>query len=487
MASKYALSAAVIVEAILTAILLAGCGGGTSSSGPKSFTLASVPNIVRLFDANGGPWLPNGGRWYSYQQSDQVCTTGIGFPDGPLSPASCFVWLTDVLGANNQWISSQGPWWVDPNHQQLEGGNGFGLIHVVAFSQIPAALHEPVDMDGSTVQFTTRVSDDWVRPVAPSRAGDRPAHAYLWFQTGPRKVANCKIDSTIGENCTRQSDYIYTDNWQPSAELDQSSSLAGHAFKIALRSVDTDKWTCLGAGRNVKYDCLPFDQAIKQVALMGVVIGPVRPCPIQGVPGPRVTCDRALLSSNLTSYFNPGRFDLKDLKVTVDAAFSSPLKPANMRMCTSDKPAVNWNPICFASLPVNQQSGGGAVHYLIPKNGGALKVGLTLMNAPATFEASGPHLYISPPNNEPGQPEPSLYAGVADTNGSISRTLSLSRYQEGDLVSIYRWKEWLVFTKNGEAIHMTPSPCGATSSECPLTPFMSTHVDNDTKPTIYFQ
>jgi hypothetical protein len=241
----------------------------------------------------------------------------------------------------------------------------------------------------------------------------------------------------------------------------------------------------LGFGRNVKYDCLPFDKAIKQVAVMGVIVGPVLPCPISRPAGPGVTCDRTLLSTSLSPYFNPGRFDLRDFVIAADGANATTAKLLVLDYCARNKPGIFWSPICYATTSILKAD--GAVHYVIPKNSGALKFGLSSTTTTHSFEAAGPHLYVSPAGNEPGQTESTLYVGVADQSGSTSRTFSVTRYREGDLVSIYVWKDKIVFSKNGESIHMTPSPCDVDQRDCALIPFVSNHVNNNASTALYLQ
>jgi hypothetical protein len=473
----------VVIAEVLATLLISGCGLNSSTTlAPQTL---EVPPTVFVFDANGGPWLPNTGRWYSYQQSDLGCETGVGFPDGPLSPASCFVWLTDIFGAKNNWVSSQGPWWVDPNHQYLDQGTGFGFVHVVAFVQLPAAIKGTLNLNGTTVRLRTRISSGWSRPIATSREGEKPSRSYLWFQTSPRKVTNCSPNAQIGENCTRQSNYIFTDNWRADSALDQSSNEEGQAFEIKLNGLDASKWTCLGAGRNVKYDCLPFDQAIEQVSLMGVLQAPVLPCPISAPAGPGVTCDRTVLSNSTASFFNSGRFDLRDFTISIDETFSRLAHLIDFGYELDLKPATKWRPLRFAfTSPLKQ---GEAIHFVIPKDSKALKFGLTFNVYGHTFETAGPHLYISPANREPGQAEPSLYIGAADDSGAITRTLSVSRYKDGDRVSIYLWNDKLVFAKNGQAVHMTSSPCLQHGKNCALVPFYSTDLENLKTPLFYKQ
>ena len=490
MASTFARSAAVIAEAALACVLLSSCGSGSgndaNSGAPDAAAPAALqlPTSVQVFDANAGPWPTNNGRWYSYQQSDLPCVSGVGFPDTSVSPASCFAFLTDTLGTRGDWVRSQGPWWVDPNHAQLEGGNGFGLIHVVAFVQIPGAWQGPLTLEGTTVRLRTRISENWVRPVAPSRAGDLPARAYLWFQTYPRPLANCTEDLSIGENCTRQSNYIFNDGWQPTAALDQTSDAAGQGFAIAMRADQAARWTCLGAGQNVKYDCMPFEQAVQQVAVMGVILGPVRPCPTAPDAPAGSPCDRGILAGEPTAYFNPGRFELRDFAITIDTPWAGTALRAALRPEAGPKPAPLWNPLRYVQAQALKP--GKGVHLLVTQDMAAVRLGVSRSDSPESFDDAGPQVYISPAGMDPDPQSPTLYAQVADATGHYSRVAPLGTYAPGDRIALLLWRDQIVYTKNEEVVHMTPSPC-AGLPDCELNAFVSTHVDSAYTPAVYLQ
>jgi hypothetical protein len=395
---------AVIAEIFIFAFLLFTLEAHSSGvkKGEYKYVALESLNLSRnllAFDANAGPWPDNNGRWYSYRQSDDLCVNGWGFSDNTLSPASCFVWLTSKTSHKGQWVGSQGPWWVDPNHMKIAGGNGFGLIHVLAFTQLPGAWQGPLDLDRTTVRLRARISSDWLRPVAPSRFGDKEGRAYLWFQTYPRPVANCIIVPEIGENCTRQSNYIFTDGFNPAVALDQNSEEHGRAFAIPLRANEKNRWTCLGAGRNVKYDCMPFEDAVKQVAIMGVIFGPVRSCPLPvGAPA-SATCDREILSANPTTWFNHGRFELRDFSISFDEDRKTTAVLSAMHPSQHIKPAKLWNPIRLLKIPALES--GQGVHLVVTKNMQAVRIGLSKTKTLAGFDDAGPMAYISPAGGEP--------------------------------------------------------------------------------------
>ncbi len=484
----FARSAVATAEAVIACLLLSGCGSGDGADGGEPDAVApttlSLPTAVQVFDANAGPWPTNNGRWYTYQQSDQPCPSGVGFPDSSVSPASCFNFLTDMVGTRGDWVRSQGPWWVDPNHAQLAGGTGFGLIHVVAFAQLPAAWQGPATLDGTTVRLRTRISEDWVRPVASSRFGERPGRAYLWFQTYPRPVAGCTPEPTIGEDCTRQSNYIFSDGWQPAAALDQTASASGQGFAIEMRSAQAERWTCLGAGRNVKYDCMPFAQAVQQVAVLGVILGPVRACPTSPDAPPGSPCNREILAADPTAYYNPGRFDLRDFTITIDEPRAGLASRAALRPRSGPKPAPLWNPLRYLDGP--PLAPGQGVHLLVTEGMDAVRLGVSRTTAPNSFDEAGPQIYISPLDNEPNQQSPTLYVQVADTAGGYSRIARVNSYGQGDRIALLLWRDQVVFTKNDEVVHMTLSPC-AGLPDCRLNTFVSSHVDSRFAPAVYRQ
>ena len=152
-------------------LLLAGCGSGDVT--PEQQPIA--PH-VQVYRADLGGWAPNNGRWYSYVQSDNTCASGVGFPISWVSLAACFEWLTPNAGASGQWISSAGPWWIDPNHMVLPGGTGFGFINVLAFSQLPAGFRSGASLDETVVSFTARIDEHFSTVSADSREGRRKGH-----------------------------------------------------------------------------------------------------------------------------------------------------------------------------------------------------------------------------------------------------------------------------------------------------------------------
>ena len=87
---------------------------------------------VYIYDSTKGQRSGNLGKWYSYIQSDSPCPTIYGgFPTNSISPASCFFWLSDNNVENLDYIRSEGPWWIDPNHKSGTDLNGYGFVNVI--------------------------------------------------------------------------------------------------------------------------------------------------------------------------------------------------------------------------------------------------------------------------------------------------------------------------------------------------------------------
>jgi hypothetical protein len=464
------------------AVLASGCGGeqGNAPDMPGAAEL-TLPAVVHMFESSGGPWVGNNGRWYSYQQSDTPCTSFTGFSDNPYSPASCFTWLTDGAGARGNWVSSQGPWWVDPNHAQVGKGDGFGFIHVLAFTQLPAAWQGPIVLDGTTVRFRTRISSNWQRPVAPSRAGARPARAYLWFQTYPRHVPDCLPDPTIGENCTRQSDFIFTDDWRPEAALDQTSDSAGQAFEIPIRAADAPRWTCLGAGRNVKYDCMPFEQAVEQVAVIGVILAPVNSCQFLAGVDQDAPCDRAALARE-SGFFNPGRFELRDFTISIDKPRATQARRLTLASRLESAPV----PQATSSRHVNSVGleEGSGVHLVVAPDLGAMRVGLTRSTDAAPAEVLGPQLLLAGQDRGSDSADPNLQFRLPKDSSGNERQIPLAYYKAGDRLGLESWRQWILYTKNDEVIHMIPSPCRGMEL-CRLNVYITKESEDGTPISVY--
>ena len=498
MGCRFGLSAAATAKvcAVLgLAATLAACGGGSGGSDadnpPDSASpvvdaaSATAPDVVplstrvQLFDADLGRWQAPGGRWYSYQQSDAACASGIGFPTTYLSPASCFVWLTAEAGAQGQWVGSTGPWWIDPNHMALPGGTGLGFINVLAFVRLPAALEAPADLDDTTVAFEARVSNDFAIVVADSAAGRLKGHVHLWFQTAPRAVGNCTPDPQTGEDCTRQSDYILTGGWSDAYAIDLIAGTAGRMLTFRLSVADRANWTCLGRGLNVKYDCQDFGEALRNVVSVGFVIAPVAPCPTIANATGDPSCDRARVATNPGAYFNQGRFEHRAFKVTRNR-----IRPATARRKAAiaqaaTPPADGWSPLRYAAR--TSFGAGSGVQISLDNATPYTRIGLAITVGATTFEIAGPQLYAVPSSSPNGNV---LLVVTRSVGGAYDHIASTHSYTDGDTAGLHLDNGRLLFLRNGEVIYTAPSPCGDAAS-CELTPFRSTLPASVPQPAIY--
>lgn len=322
--------------AVFQAMVLVGCGGGNGTSGAVDVpaTVAISPDVY-VFKADLGGWKPNNGRWYSYPVSDQVCDLDVWYATSAISLASCFRFLTSGEGAAGQWVRSDGPWWVDPNHMQVPGGHGFGYLHVLAFTQMPAGYRSGTSLDDTEVSFTARIDEHFSTVLADSREGRRQGHVYLWFQTYPRPIARCTPDPQIGENCTRQSDYILTGGWDPAFEIDHLKPGQAGDFHFNLSAAQADQWTCLDHGVNVKYDCMGLPEALREVTAVGFVIAPVPPCPTVADETGQQRCDVQRIALAPAAHMAVGRFEVRGFSIrkrqprpSEAVRFSFALRPA---------------------------------------------------------------------------------------------------------------------------------------------------------------
>lgn len=117
---------------------------------------------------------------------------------------------------------------------------------------------------------------------------------------------------------------------------------------------------------------------------------------------------------------------------------------------------------------------------------GPAKMGLSRSRRASSSDAIGPSVYLSPNAGWLGQNLPTVFAQVAGPDGKFNRHLPLTSYDDNDRIGMLQWKDWIVFTKDDEVLHMTRSPCGK-SSICRLNAFVATHEDTATTPPVYVQ
>lgn len=460
--------------AAMQSLLATGCGGGAAPSGGETFAepaSITLSGSLNAFDSTTGRWRANNGRWYTYRQSREPCDTEFGgFPNNPVSPPSCFAWLSAEGGPGTGWVTAQGPWWVDPNHRQLPGGDGYGFVHVVAAAQIPAALFAPLDVVDTSVSFTIRRSASFSTVMASSRDGLRKGHVYLWFQTRARPVSGCSPDPTVGENCTRQSNYILTGRYDPKFELDSIAGAEVKDLSFMLSADDPTLWTCLGRGENAKYDCLPIDEALRSVAFIGLVLAPVAPCPALTAANGAQTCDLARIDADPTRYFATGTIELKDLKIRYPGRRDT---EAKLLSFPSAPPADRWtSPLPSASHVFGPGSG---LYLPRPISGGtmrAMRIGLSTQTSPATLEGAGLQLYLITAGSEPGMTEDQIRFVRRSDDGRYDTVLFIAPFGPQDSLSLHLHRDRLILLRNDAALHSEPSPCPATG-ECLLTPFIS--------------
>ena len=428
---------------LLIIFILMGCENGT-----RDVHDAGLTNLT-IFNADQGGRMGNLGRWYNYIQSDQSRSSGIGFPVNYISSASCFNWLTKKNGPRSKWVSSTGPWWIDPNHKMGTQGNGFGLINVIAFAQIPSALRQLVSLEGATVEFFAKTSDDFSTVYADSSLGWKKSRVYLWFQTAPRPVENCNLDPSIGEDCTRQSGYIMTSN-----PIDGKNKLL--SFKL-LGSRDYE-WTCLGAGINVKYDCMAFDEAIKNVSVIGFVAAPVKACPrVDKLCAP---------SFNTREHFNVGILEFKGFVIKSNLFRKSNLTSIELSSNVSSVvPVPGWSTIQYGE--------GGRIAGLYVKIDDGYKenvrFALAKSNVKNLFDDVGFHIYLSSDSQ-------TIFVAKGD------ELISISKYETGDFVGLHLNFDEMLVLKNDEIIYRDKSPC----SNCMLYPLAS-YTNSSNKKLIFYK
>lgn len=127
-------------------------------------------------------------------------------------------------------------------------------------------------------------------------------------------MSNCVINAQIGENCTRQSDFELTGNGSKKFQIDAIKNRKVKHIQLNIGISKSSDWTCLGAGRNVKYDCMPIEEALDEVEVMGFLAMPAKSCPL--LPAEKGgLCDLDKINKSIGSYFNTGTLKLRNLKI----------------------------------------------------------------------------------------------------------------------------------------------------------------------------
>ena len=268
------------------------------------------------------------GRWFYYPTGAMPVVCGaVPFAAGSFSREGCLAWFDAQpgpgVGSSEPFLRSRAPWWVDSNHRHAEppyttpGLNpnpGLGYINVLAFVIPPTSVHTPADLLGATVNMKLRKDAAFRTLEASSRVGRRSGHVYFWFQTAPRIVSPCTPDPLIGEDCTRQSDYILADANLTEAGYQIDSQLtADNWSRVSVQMLaDPRHWTCLGRGDNVKYDCMPIREALRDIVAIGLIIAPVCTAPD---PGPRAVYTCPWNAPTAAANSNTGAIDVADISI----------------------------------------------------------------------------------------------------------------------------------------------------------------------------
>lgn len=454
---------------LLALMILSACGADAPELPPEPETIG-MNQRIHVFDSDLGGWAWNTGRWYNYVLADLPCESGIDLAASLFSPSACFQWISPEVGAAGDWVSSVGPWWIDPNHMTLPGGTGFGFINVVAFAQIPAATRSPANLDRSVISFEARVSQDFSTNTVLTADGERKGHVYLWFQTSPRKITPCTPDPLVGEDCTRQSDYILTGDGSPSFEIDRIPADEVKRFTFAAKASDASQWTCLGRGSSVKYDCIDFAEALRTASVIGFVIAPTRPCPTWVNEAGTQVCDAQTMLAAPNEHLNFGTFQVKAFSITKEATRPTTATRVALPAALSD-PEIADDRWSTPKMGVARTFvAGSGVHFPIDTEFKALRVGLSSEVTPDSIDEAGYQLYIAPAGTDRDQPENNLMVVTKGESGAFDRANVIGRYRVGDTLGMFFEEDRLVFLKNDEVIMEAPSPCSPAPS-CSLRPF----------------
>jgi hypothetical protein len=463
-------------------VLLFGCGANGGGSTGEMPTTLELSSDVHVFRADLSGWTPDNGRWYSYQVSDTACDAGFGFPANSVSPASCLRWLTPGSGASGQWVVSDGPWWTDANHMQMPGGDGFGFVNVLAFTQLPAGFRSPANLDDTLLSFTARIDDHFSTLVTDSREGRRKGHIYLWFQTYARPVSPCTPDPAIGENCTRQSDYILTGGWDPAYEIDRIPPGEEHRFNFRLEASEPQNWTCLGRGVNVKYDCMGLEQALTNVAYVGFVVGPAAPCPTLTQPDGGQQCDSARMDAAPQDYLNLGRFEFRDYAIRKMRPRATLAHRIDFAETGKAGYTDGWDAPRYA--PAVRFAAGSGLQVPVRADTDAFRLGLALATGTIALEDAGYQIYISSADSTPLQVGKHLVVMAPGASGKYDKAAVFWPIKDDDTVGFYFEDGHLLVLKNDEVVYQADSPCTA-AADCVLYPFIARHGGNGAAPAVY--
>ena len=341
---------------LAAALTFAAAGGLTSSARAGNLDEAWVykESISTLAPAQ------NQWRYYPVSSNLVACeslyTVGSNSREGCVARYLSQPWTTSVSPPGS--LESRSPWWVDSNHNHVStspGQTGLGYINVIAQITPIQTNQAPLDLTGATVSFNAK-KDALFDPLTATIRGNksRKGHLYFWFQTAPRALTGCTPDPAIGEDCTRQSDYILSDiEADPAGGTDTpyqvDSWLTPNVWRhLSYQFTPFAKWTCLGRSENLKYECAPIADALKNVMHFGFIVAPVCTAPLPTTPNPFYLCTGNERTAEANS--NRGTIFLADATISkplqANVAWShmvgiSPVDPGNtMRKTSSD---AAWN------------------------------------------------------------------------------------------------------------------------------------------------
>ncbi len=331
-------------------------------------------------------------RYYPVSSNLVVCeslyTVGSNSREGCVARYLSQPWAPGVSPAGS--LESRSPWWVDSNHNHVStspGQTGLGFINVIAQITPIQTNQAPLDLSGATVSFNAK-KDALFDPLTATIRGSksRKGHLYFWFQTASRALTGCTPNPEIGEDCTRQSDYILSDiEADPSGGSDTpyqvDSWLTPDVWRhLSYQFTPFAKWTCLGRGENVKYECAPIADALKNVTDFGFIVAPVCTAPLPTTPNPVYLCMANVQTAEANS--NKGTIFLDDVTLSkpmqANVAWSrvvgiTPVDPGNSVQKTAG--GADWNAGAVSAQVI--ASGSGSVEFTVPDAAAYRVVGLT--------------------------------------------------------------------------------------------------------------
>ena len=112
----------VAAAAALMVLVLAPPGPSTAGDGSKSDSTSAIPSSATsgIASTYKMSWTNGSRGWITYEQGDEP------YPDA-------IRWRPSGGSDGGAYVSSVGPWWLDGNHAQVEGGAGY--LHLIQWNQ----------------------------------------------------------------------------------------------------------------------------------------------------------------------------------------------------------------------------------------------------------------------------------------------------------------------------------------------------------------